>query len=332
MCGMNLSQTSLQNKNITSQGRANNAVVEEKYIIQEQKQSKGPDRVANSMGVVTGTCGMIGGGILGGTIGIFKLPAETAKVFVNHDYETAIKNAFGAFGESFKSNQSIKQLKFGFSKLFEELNNTKSPEAAEELLNIAKTLASKLNETFAHDATAKGVVNKVLDPLISSVPLRKNMHLIGSGIGKLLGIPIKTTTVVTNVTSKVVKGIGTTIANIQSFTPEEKEAWGKVAKQISKELSTNPNIQKSKKVLTHTRLIFRKLKNLTKDSKWFGEPLKELQGTLVKEIKKIDLKLSLAPVKTMGIYAVLGSVACGTISILGWLGLKKILLPKSKEK
>lgn len=326
MSGISISDPSLQNKNITANAKTNNTTVEEvpdeKHKI---KQSKTPDRLANSMGVVAGTSGMIGGGIIGGTVGVFKLPTETVKVFANYDYTTIIQNTCKDFSGSFGSNESVKGLKESFSKLLQEIKSTNSTEAIKELLDVAKTMSSRLGDAFKNDTDAKKVIDKVFGPLISSVSGGKNKVKFRDLIAK------DKTSIITDKISKIFEGISETINNIQNFNQGEKEAWGKVLNKMMEELKANPNI---KNIVTHIKSIFESLtglKELIKGANWIVEPLKKMQTTFVNEIKKFDKKLSFVPVNTIGKYAFIGSFACGTISVLSWLGLKKILMPKSRE-
>lgn len=354
---MSLLQTQLVafkgNEHDSTHAKKNNkdAKTKESQVVR-YKKDRNPDRIANSMGVVAGTNGMVGGSIIGGLVGAFKLPFEAAKTAVNQDYGAIVGDSLDVFKKDFVSNPSIEGLKNGLLDLGNEFKSTNSAEAAEEILNILNTMSGRLHETFKNDEAAKNVIDKVIDPLVSSVSLNHNKKsLIGVvakaifskgkteestpkmlAILKGLGFPIKTTTITANVMGNFAKGVGECVDNIQTFTPEEKEAWGKVAKQITNELEKNPKIQKSKNIINHLTNIFNSAKELFKDADWINKPLKGIQKTLTNGIEKASNNISLEPVKTIGKYAIIGSLAGGLISVLGWYGLKKALMHKNKDE
>ena len=69
-----------------------------------------------------------------------------------------------------------------------------------------------------------------------------------------------------------------------------------------------------------------------KDFNWITEPLKNMQNTIIETAKGLNKNLGNAPIKTIGMWSAIGAVACGTLSTLGWLGLKKSLMTKENEK
>lgn len=329
------------------------------------KTSKNPDRIANSAGVVAGTSGMIGGAVLGGTVGLYRLPGETIKTLASQNYSQLAAETVTNFTQSIKSNTAIQGMSGSVSGLLNEIKSIKSPEAAEEFLQIAKTMSERLNTTFANDEAAKNVINKIFDPLVSSVSVNKNKKgIIGciltklkkkpkteidvddivevskkarplmgpktKAIMKFLGFPVTTTTVVSGFSANITKHIGAILDNIQNFTPEEKVAWRKVAGQMSTELATNPKIIASKNMLGHLKTFGESLKELTQSTDWIEKPIKALQESIVEGARNLNKGLTKTPIKSIGLFALAGSAICGTIATAGWFGLKKLLMPKEK--
>ena len=65
---------------------------------------------------------------------------------------------------------------------------------------------------------------------------------------------------------------------------------------------------------------------------WIKEPFKNAQKTLAGLIKDVNKTFGNAPLKTIGKWSGIGAVVCGTISTLGWFGLKKGLMTKEVQK
>lgn len=292
--------------------------------------SKNPDRTVAATGVVAGTSGMIGGAILGGTVGIAKLPGELISTVAKQDYAKVITDSVDGFKTAIKNSPEMMNF-------IDTIKNAKSPAVAEEILQIAGTLSERLHGAFANDPHASAVIDKVLDPIVKGVSVKKNIRNYGSGlrgqikspvgqtIMKFLGFNKKTSKIVGGVTGNFAEGFAKAIENIKNFTPEEKQAWGKVAKQMFAEFENNPKIKVSKDML-------KAIGGLGKDFKWFSEPFRAMQKAILDGIKRLDKGLGNAPIKTIGKYSVYGALACGTLSLLGWFGLKKGLMRKETAK
>ncbi len=292
--------------------------------------SKNPDRTVNATGVVAGTSGMVGGAVLGGVVGVAKLPGQLAKGIIKPDYAKIISEYVDKFKEAVVSSPEM-------SNFINTIKEAKSPAVAEEILNIAGTMSERLHGAFANDPHASAVIDKVLDPVISAVSVKKNIRNYGSGLKgkidstigqtvmKFLGFNKKTSKIVGSVTGNIAEGFAKAIENVKNFTPEEKQAWGKVAKQMFEEFNNNPKIKISKDML-------KALGGLGKDLSWFSEPFKAMQKGILEGIRAIDKGLGHAPIKTIGKYSVFGALACGTLSLLGWFGLKKGLMKKENAK
>lgn len=313
--------------------------------------SKNPDAAVNATGVVAGTAGMVGGAVLGGTVGVCKLPAELASTVASQKYGELIQNSFTDFKAALKNNPA-------FADLLTTLKGIKSPEVAEEIIEISATLTNRLNETFKNDAAAKSVIDEVIDPFIKSLSLKKNFMSYGrvavkkgledgakevaekeakSGIKtffktpfgqtilKAVGLNRKTSKIVGDITGNAAQGITEAAINIRNFTPEQKEAWTRVCNEIVSEFEKNPKIK------TSTGLV-KSLKGLAKDTNWITEPLEALQKNVVEGAKKLNSGLGKAPLKTIGKWSAIGAAACATVSTLGWLVFKKVLMKKETSK
>jgi len=292
--------------------------------------SKNPDRAVAATGVVAGTSGMVGGAVLGGTVGLSKLPGAYVKALAGQDYGAIVSNSVEGFKNAIKNNPEM-------ANLINTLKGSNSPAVAEEILHIAGTMSERLHGAFANDPHAAAVIDKVLDPIIKGVDVKHNLRNYGSGlrgqikspigqtIMKFLGFNKKMSKVVGGVTGNVTAGFAQAIENIRNFTPEEKQAWGKVAKQMFSEFEHNPKIKASKDIL-------KAVCGLGKNCKWFTDPLKAMQENIINGIKQIDSSLGKAPIKTIGKWSAIGAAACGTLSLLGWAGLKKGLMKKETQR
>ncbi len=292
--------------------------------------SKNPDRTVAATGVVAGTGGMIGGAVLGGVVGVSKLPGEYMRTLAGQDYAKVVADSANGFKAAVQNSPEMQNF-------IQTLRNAKSPQVAEEILNIAGTMSERLHGAFANDPHASAVIDKVLDPIIKGVSVKKNIRNYGSGVRgqikspvgqsimKLLGFNKKTSKIVGGVTGNFAEGFAKAVENIKNFTPEEKQAWGKVAKQMFTEFENNPKIKVSKDML-------KAIGGLGKDFKWFTEPFKAMQEAILDGIKRLDKGLGMAPVKTIGKWSAIGALTCGVVSLLGWLGLKGMLMKKESAK
>ncbi len=292
--------------------------------------SKNPDAVVNASGVVAGTAGMVGGAVLGGVVGACKLPASITSAVATTNYGEVLTNSLNGFKAAIKSSPEL-------TGLADALKNIRSPQASEELINITKTLSTRLEQAFINDPEAMSVINKTIDPIINSLTLKKNLRNVGSGLRtrvkspigqailKLVGFNKKTSTIVGSAVGNIASGFTTAAENIAHFTPEEKAAWGRVAKEIKNEFMTNPKLKTSS-------AVGKAIGSMFKDFSWLTEPLKNMQGTVLDTVKGLNKKLGYAPIKSIGKWSAIGAVACGTLSTLGWFGLKKGLMTKENEK
>ena len=292
--------------------------------------SKNPDRAVAATGVVAGTSGMIGGAVLGGAVGISKIPSTLVKTFAEHDYGKTLSVSLNAFKNSVANSPEIE-------KLIQTIKNAKSSVAAEEIINIAGTMSERLHNAFANDPHASAVINKVIDPIISGLDVKHNIRNYGSGLTgqikspvgqavlKLLGFNKKTSKIVKGITGNIAEGFTIAIENIKKFTPEEKEAWKKVAKQMFTETENNPKIKISKDTVNA-------LKGLCSDFKWITEPVQVALQSVSTETKKLTKAIENVPLKTFAKGTFIGAAACGALSLLGWFGLKKTLMKKENTK
>ncbi len=330
----NSQQTSTQQQvNIETENdtfvKEENQVTDKKDKKQKEKivyVSKNPDRAVAATGVVAGTSGMVGGAVLGGVVGVSKLPGEYIKSVVGQDYSKIITDSVDGFKTAIKNNPEMVNL-------IQTLKDAKSPAVAEEILHISKTLSERLHGAFATDPHAAAVIDKVLDPIIKGIDVKHNIRNYGSGargfikspvgqtILKVLGFNKKTSKIVGGITGNFAEGFSQAVVNIKNFTPEEKAAWSKVAKQMFSEFEHNPKIKASKDII-------KAVGGLGKDFKWFSEPFKAMQEAILNGFKNIDIGLGKAPIKTIGKWSAIGAAACGTISLLGWAGMKKGLMKK----
>lgn len=301
--------TSVSNVNFTADVQNKKPKKDVVYV------SKNPDAMVNATGVVAGTAGMVGGAIVGGGVGLAKLPGHLVKDVFQAPELTALADI---------------------------LKTAKSPEVAEELLEITKTMGTRLDEAFRNDPQAKAVVNKVFDPILHSISFRKNTlnirYLIQKHLSSLvnptkpvmltedekwaakmikplrnfanilLGTPNShTSKAIGGLTGNIAEAISQTVENIKNFTPEEREAWGRVTNQIKLELQNNPKLRV-------TGGIAKSLKDV------------------VNGFKGANRRLSFSPLKTIGIWSAIGAAGFGALSTLGWFGLKKGLMSKENEK
>lgn len=292
--------------------------------------SKNPDATVNATGVVAGTAGMVGGAVLGGTVGVCKLPGGIASAVAGTDYAGALRGSLDGFKNAVASSPEL-------SNLVNTIKGANAPAVGEELITIVGTLSERLNQTFAGDKHAKAVIDKVIDPIIKSINVKSNFRGYGSGIReqiksplgqtimKFIGFNKKTSSIVGGFVGNLAKGITQSVENIKNFTPEEKAAWGDVAKQIKEELKHNPKIKM-------TGDLGKALSAMCKDFNWITDPLKNMQTTLMDTIKNLNKGLGNAPIKTIGKWSAIGAAVCGTLSTLGWFGLKKGLMTKENEK
>jgi len=338
--------TSFSNVNFTADNIAQQPQQQKKEIVYV---SKNPNATVNATGVVAGTAGMVGGAVLGGTVGVFKLPAEMVASVAGTKYGDVFTRSLSGFKSAVASSPEL-------SSLVDTMKNVKSPEAAEEFITIVKTISERLNTTFAHDADAKAVIDKVINPISKifcldnnligggriaakwgrnwftefldrKLSLRPKTALKGLTISKfILGFDeIKPTTFARILLPGISEKIAFAADNMAHFTPEEKAAWGRVARQISEELEHNPKVKFSKDLCKALSAMF-------KDFNWLTEPLKNMQNTIIETAKGLNKNLGNAPIKTIGKWSAIGAAACGTLSTLGWFGLKKGLMTKENEK
>lgn len=309
--------------------------------------SKNPDAAVNATGVVAGTAGMVGGAVLGGTVGACKLPGQLAATVASQNYSEVIRNSAKDFKAAINNNPA-------FANFLKTIKEIKSPAVAEEIVEISSTLTKRLNETFKNDPVAKSVIDDVVDPFIKSLSLKENFRNYTSGaikiglkegaekesqsgikaffktpmgqsILKILGFNKKTSKIIGGITGNAAEGLANAAINIKNFTPEQKNAWIKICNEIVAEFEKNPKIK------TSTGLV-RSLKGMFKDSKWITEPLEALQKNIVGGAQNLNKNLGKAPLKTIGKWSAIGAVACTTISTLGWAILKKALVKKETSK
>ena len=298
--------------------------------------SKTPEAAVNAAGVVAGTAGMTGGAILGGVVGASKLPGEYVKQIATQDYKKIVSDTFTTFKSTISDAPQFKAFA-------DAVKEAKSPQVSEELANIVNTLSQRLHETFKNNKEAAAVIDKVVDPFINSISLKKNVRSyagiagkagnirskvkspIGQGVLKLLGFNKKTSSIARDVTGNVAEGIAKVVENIRNFTPAEQKAWKEVSKEMFKELEKNPKVNLS------TNLA-RAIKRMIQKPDWITEPFKTLKTTLIDAAKGLNKSLGKAPIKTIGLHSVVGAVACTALSILGWLGLKKTIMKKEVAK
>ena len=292
--------------------------------------SKTPDRAVSATGVVAGTSGMIGGAVLGGLVGVSKLPGEYMRTLAGQDYAKIVSDSANGFKTAIQNSPEMQNF-------MQTLRSAKSPQVAEEILNIAGTMSERLHGAFANDPHASAVIDKVLDPIIKGVSVKKNIRNYGSvvrgqikspvgqTIMKFLGFNKKSSKIIGSVTGNFAEGFTKAVENIKNFTPEEKQAWSKVAKQMFAEFDNNPKIKVSKDML-------KAIGGFGKDFKWFTEPFKAMQEAILSGIKRLDKGLGMAPVKTVGKWSAIGAAACTVVSVLGWLGLKGMLMKKETSK
>ena len=293
--------------------------------------SKNPSAVVNATGVVAGTAGMVGGAVLGGTVGLCKLPGELISTIAGQNYSQVIKDSAEGFKTAIKNNP-------GVSTFIGAINNIKSPEVAEEFIEITRTMSSRLHETFKNDVVVSSVLDDVVDPFIKSLSVKENFRSytsagvkqtvkspVGQTILKFLGLNKKTSKIIGDITGNVAEGISQAAINIQNFTPEQKEAWKKVCDEMIIELEKNPKIK------TSTGLV-KGLKEMLKDSSWITEPLKGMQDSIVSGAKELNNGLGKVPLKTIGKFSLIGAAICGTLSTLGWGLFKGALMEKETKK
>lgn len=318
--------TSISNVNFTA--NKNQTPQQKKEVVYV---SKNPNAVVNATGVVAGTAGMVGGAVLGGTVGLCKLPGGITSAVVGADYAGALKTTLDSFKSAVTASPEL-------SNLVNAFKTTSSPQAAEEIITIAKTLTERLDNTFKNDAAAKAVINKVLDPILNRTCLGFNVKGLGMGLTKLLTgwipscIPIlgklnpsATVLMSKGFTESLAAGFADSAVNLANLSPEEKQAWGRVAKEIKNEFMTNPKLKR-------TSAIGKAIGAMFKDFNWITQPLKNMQTSIVDTVKNLSKGVGNAPIKTIGKWSAIGAAACGTLSTLGWFGLKKGLMTKENEK
>jgi len=295
--------------------------------------SKNPDRAVGATGVVAGTSGMVGGAVLGGLVGVAKLPGEITRTTLGQDYVSLLTKSYEGFKNSISNSPELQ-------KFVSTITKTKSPETAEAILNIVSTMTERLHYAFANDPHASAVIDKIVDPIIKGVAVKKNFISYGSGyrglikspaaqtVLKFLGFNRKTSKIVGKTTGHIAEGFAQAVENVKNFTPEEKQAWGRVTRQMFKEFENNPKIKSS----VETLKAIGGLKNLVKDPAWLTNPLRNMQKTILEGVKHFDRDLGNMPIKTIGKWSAIGALACGTLSTLGWFGLKKMLMKKETAK
>ena len=291
--------------------------------------SNNPDRAANAAGVVAGTAGMTGGAVLGGMVGLVKVPGKLASTVAGRDYAALVRDPFNTFKATIKSNPQVVEL-------LESLRYAKDANNFEEIIKCVSTLSERVTQAFENDKAAKNVIDKVVDPIVKSITVKKNIRNYGSGftstikspfiqtIMMMLGFNKKPSEVIGGVTGNIATGFATAVENIKTFSPEEKQAWSRVCDQIGIELESNPAIKVSKSTI-------KTFKGLIKDPEWLSKPFKTMQETIINGTKRVNKDLSMAVIKSVGLHSVYGALACGGLSILGWLGLKKSIM-RSEEK
>ena len=317
----------------TSTGTKANTKTEKEPKKEVVYVSKTPEAAVNAAGVVAGTSGMVGGAVFGGVVGASRLPGEYAKQVATLNYSKVVKEAIADFKEAIKVSPELG----AFAKAIQE---SKSPAAAEEIMEIAKTISQRLHTAFASDPNAAAVINKVVDPFIDGISVRKNFTNYRGAVGKfnkfvksplwqtilkIVGGRKKTSKIVGDIAKNMAEGITQAVENIRAFTPEEQAAWKKVAKQITEEFEHNSKIKLS------TGLA-KAIRGMTKSTDWITNPLKSLQETVVKASKELNKGLTKAPLKTIGPFSLAGAAICATLSTLGWFGFKKALMKKEVAK
>ena len=314
--------------------------------------SKNPNATVNAMGVVAGTSGMVGGAVLGGVAGAVRIPRELGKIVIDADYGKNLGDTFKNLKNGVVNSAEVTQLLNAF-------RGTNAPVAAESIVNIVATLRSNLYDAFVYDDAAKAVINKTIDPIVYSLTPRNNKKSYIGGalrkfldpktvnqlefyaqqpgvkglVAKLLGFNKSTSRIIGDVVGNFGQGFSQAALNIKNFTPEERAAWGRVSDKIVEEFEKNPSLKKFGD-------IGRALKNMSRNSNWLSEPFRifgdALRGNfdgIKNMIKTLDKKVIKAiALKTVVPGAVIGAVACGTLSTLGWFGLKKSLMTKENEK
>ena len=197
---------------------------------------------------------------------------------------------------------------------------------------------TKLHETFKNDAVATSVIDEVVDPFVKSLSVKENFRNytsagvkqtvkspIGQTILKFLGLNKKTSKIIGGITGNVAEGISQAALNIHNFTPEQKEAWGRICNEIGAELERNPKVKASTGIVSGLKAMF-------KDSAWITDPLKAMQKSIVEGAQELNNGLGKAPVKTIGKYAVIGAAVCSALSLLGWGAFKGALMKKETKK
>lgn len=314
--------------------------------------SKNPDRAVAATGVVAGTSGMIGGAVLGGVAGAVRLPREFANIAVSSNYGQAIQQTLQNVKLDLTNSAQLKELTTALNGL--NANNT-----SEGILNIAGTLTKRLHNAFANDKAASSVIDKVFDPIIGSVTVRKNKKGLLAGIInkamtpaqaakvdrimqqpgvkgtilKLLGFGIPTSRILGKATGNIAEGLSQAVLNVKNFTPAERAAWKKVSAQIFEEFEHN-------KSLKAFGGVAKALKGMAANTDWLKNPLNSLtQGLktnvdgIVKLIKNLDNKvIGKLCFKTIGAGSVIGAAVCGTLSLLGWSAFKTGLMKKETAK
>ncbi len=293
--------------------------------------SKTPDRAAQAAGVIAGTSGMVGGAILGGLVGLCKLPGELISSIAGQNYSKIITDSAQGFKAGIKNSYAIKELVFA-------INNINTPGVAEDLIKISGTLSERLHETFKNDAAATSVIDEVIDPFINSLSVKRNFRSyvsggvkqtvqspVGQTVLKILGLNKKTSKIIGDITGHIAEGISQSVINIQNFTPEQRKAWGKVCNCLAEELKGYPQIKNSKEII-------KAIKDMGADLSWITEPLKNMQTAIVNGAHDLNKGLGKAPVKTIGKWSAIGAAVCGTASTLCWLGLKKSIMKKEQKK
>lgn len=312
---------------INFSSEANNKPAKPKKVKKEVVYvSKTPEAAVNATGVIAGTGGMLGGAVLGGLVGVSKLPGEYVKQIAGQNYSQILQDSLNSFKSAIVATPELKSLG-------DAIRESKSPAVAEEIMEITKTLSNRLHSTFASDPHASAVLDKVVDPFINGLSIKKNIRSYGSSLSsqikspigqtilKFIGFNKKTSKIVGDVTGNIAEGITKAVENLKNLTPQEQEAWKKVLAQISEEFEHNPKIKLSKN-------ITKALKGMLKNLNWINEPIKNLQKTIIDAAGNLNNSLGKAPIKTIGIHSAIGAGICGTISLIGWFGLKKGLMNK----
>ena len=320
--------------------------------------SKNPDAAVNAAGVVAGTSGMVGGAILGGVAGAVRIPRELGKIAFDSDYGKNLGDTFKNLKSGIVDSAEVKELVNAFK-------GVNAPVAGESVIAITGALRENLNVAFNNDKNAKAVIDKIFDPIIYSLTPRNNrktgfvagwMRILAKKgkvdpatvnkfefwaqqpgvkgtVAKLLGFNKSTSRIIGDVVGNFGQGFSQAVLNIQNFTPEERAAWGRVSDRIAEEFEKNPSLKKFKN-------IAQAAKNMSQDSKWLSEPLKAFTDALhgnIEGIKNMIKTLDKNVIKAIALKTVLpgaliGATVCGTLSTLGWFGLKKGLMTKENEK